>query len=410
MRILVVDDDPSIRKLHVRWATLLGFEVLEVGDGQTAWERLQQEEIHLVVTDWMMPNLSGIELCRKIRGAAFDHYIYVILCTAKTEKSELIEGMNAGADDFLSKPIAGDEFRVRLRAARRILDLQGGLEERNRQLAQANQELKAAYRLIEEDLKAAAWMQENLLPPKKLSADGVTCHWYFRPSTYVAGDIFNLFSLGNGKVGFYILDVSGHGVPAAMMSVTLSMFLTPEGTHASPLKSLNPETGQFEAQAPEVAVRDLNQRFQSKDDRYFTMIYGVLCTRTQVLRMVQAGHPGPILMKPCGSLTVLGSGGMPVGIWPEIDFDIIEVPFRPGDRLVMYSDGVSECANADGEQFGEDRLNACLRKDAVAPLDELLLGVETALETWRGDADYSDDVSVMALEFNPGAETGKETQ
>jgi sigma-B regulation protein RsbU (phosphoserine phosphatase) len=239
----------------------------------------------------MMPHLAGVDLCRRIRAARFSHYTYVILCTSKGANSDLVEGMDAGADDFLVKPISPEELRVKVRAGERVLNLEQGLADRNRELAATNSRLELAHQLIEDDLKAAAWMQERLLPPAELEAHGVRCEWRLQPSSYIAGDIFNFFALDEDQVGFYLLDVSGHGVPAAMLSVTLSMVLTPEGAHGSPLKRFNRVTGGFDVVPPDEVIRELNGPFQSKDDRYFTMVYGIFDTTTYRLRMAQAGHP-----------------------------------------------------------------------------------------------------------------------
>jgi sigma-B regulation protein RsbU (phosphoserine phosphatase) len=405
MKILLVDDDPVARTAHSMMLRKQGHEVLEAHDGEVAWHMVEQGNISFVVSDWLMPTLAGTELCRRIRAAQFDHYVYVILCTSKGEKSDLIEGMDAGADDFLVKPISREELRVKVRAGERVLKLEQGLEEKNRELAATNCRLQAAHIRIEEDLKAAAWMQENLLPPPHPTALGISCRWYFRPSSYIAGDIFNFFAVDDHQVGFYILDVTGHGVPAAMLSVTLSMVLTPDASQGTPLRKYDSATDSFAVAGPEEVIRELNRRFQSKDDRCFTMIYGLLDTRTSVLRLAQAGHPCPILITQEGDLQVLGSGGMPVGLWPDIEFDCIQVPFRRGDRLVLYSDGVSECLNADGDVFGEERLVAHLRDRAKQPLDLLLSGIEREMEAWRGGSDFSDDVSLLALEF-----TGEENR
>ncbi len=402
MKILLVEDDPAASRLYARLLSGFGHEVLSAGDGEDAWNLLQIHEISLVVTDWMMPNLSGLDLCRRIRSANLDHYVYVILCTAKSDKAELVEGMEAGADDFLSKPIAAAEFRVRIRAGERILTLERGLAERNRQLA-------TAYKLIEEDLQSAAWMQSNLLPARILSAEGIACRWYFRPSSYIAGDTLNFFPLGGGKVGFYVLDVSGHGVPAAMLSVTLSMVLAPAATFGSPLKRLNSATGEFEAMDPDEAIRELNRRFQTTDDRYFTMIYGVVDTGSRRLKLGQAGHPNPLLMTADGKVSVLGTGGMPVGLWPDIDFDLIDVSFGPGDRLFLYSDGVSECANSRDNMYGDDRVMKYFESSAGKPLDDVIGGLEPDLDAWRDGRDFRDDVSVMALEFTMSAELSDST-
>ncbi len=397
MKILLVEDDPAASRLYARLLAGIGHEAVLAEDGDAAWDLLRNSDISLVVTDWMMPNLSGPALCRKIRETDFGHYVYVILCTAKSDKADLVEGMEAGADDFLSKPITAGEFRVRIRAGERILALERGLAERNKELGDA-------YRLIEEDLKAAAWMQENLLPARVLSAEGVACRWRFRPCSYIAGDTLNVFPLGHGKVGFYVLDVSGHGVPAAMLSVTLSMVLAPTATFGSPLKRLNMETGEFEAMDPSQAIEELNRRFQTTDDQYFTMIYGVLDTRHRRLRMAQAGHPNPILLSADGTTSVLGTGGMPVGLWQDISFDLIDIPFEPGDRLFLYSDGVSECANPEDEMFGDERVLEYLSGSRGLTLDGVMGGLESTLDQWRGARDFRDDVSVMMLEFVGEAE------
>jgi phosphoserine phosphatase RsbU/P len=243
-------------------------------------------------------------------------------------------------------------------------------------------------------------MQQRLLPPSALQATGVRCEWRLEPSGYVAGDIFNFFVMDEHRIGFYLLDVSGHGVPAAMLSVTLSMMLTPEATDGSPLKHYDNTSGLFKVTSPGDVIRELNKRFQSKDDRYFTMVYGLLDTRTSTVGLAQAGHPGPILMKENGELYVLGTGGMPVGLWPNIDFDCFDTTVSHGDRLLLYSDGVTECVNIEEEAFGEDRLLSYLKRCRGQPLDVLLGGLLKELSSWRSAMKFVDDVSLLAIEVN----------
>jgi sigma-B regulation protein RsbU (phosphoserine phosphatase) len=280
-----------------------------------------------------------------------------------------------------------------------VLNLEQGLADKNRELAGINNRLQSAYQLIENDLKAASWMQERLLPSVSPQAHGVKCEWHLQPSNYIAGDIFNFFPVDDQQVGFYLLDVSGHGVPAAMLSVALSVVLTPDAIHGSPLKRYDRTTGVFEAVSPADAIVELNRRFQSKDDRYFTMIYGLLDTQASVLRVAQAGHPSPVLIKPGKGLQILGEGGMPVGLWPEIEFDSFEIPICCGDRLVLYSDGVTDCANQEGEVFGEQRLMAYLERAAGYPLAAIPAGLHKEISAWRGTADLGDDVSLLTIEM-----------
>ena len=400
MNILLVDDDPIARAIHSMLLRSFGHEVLEAADGELAWRLVEEKNISFVVSDWIMPNLAGVDLCRRIRAAEFDRYIYVILCTSKGAKSDLVEGMDAGADDFVVKPISAEELRVKVRAGERVLTLQQGLATKNRELAAANARLQSAHKLIEDDLKAAAWIQEQLLPSPALHALGVKCEWRFRPSSYIAGDIFNFFALDEKQVGFYLLDVSGHGVPAAMLSVTLSMVLTPDATHGSPLKSYDHSTGALKVSSPGDAIRELNRRFQSRDDRYFTMLYGILDTESGSLRLAQAGHPSPILLRQGIPPEMLGQGGMPVGLWPEIEFDCMELFVSPGDRLLLYSDGVTECMNPDGESFGEQRLLDYLESASERCLPEILRGLDSEMTQWGGATNYGDDVSLLAIEFS----------
>lgn len=402
-KILLVDDDPAARALPGLLLRKWGYEVLEAHDGAEALRILRDQRIGMVISDWMMPNLNGIELCRKIREQPPEHYIYLILCTARGEKSDLIEGMEAGADDFLVKPISKEELRVRVRAGDRVLDLERGLAERNRKLQQTNEQLEKAYARIEGDLKAAAWMQVNLLPPPSPSALSVASEWCFRPSCYVAGDTFNIFPIDDCWIGFYLLDVSGHGVPAAMLSVTLSMVLNPESAHANPFRRLNPRTGAYDMVPPPKLVEDLNRRFQTRDDHYFTMIYGQLHSRTGELVLTQAGHPNPIVIQNGNETRTLGEGGVPVGLWPNAEYEAISTRLYPGDRLVLYSDGITECATDRGELFGEKRLLDYLTALGTIPLREMVFGVEHAMEEWRGGPTFEDDVSLLALEFTAGS-------
>jgi len=168
--------------------------------------------------------------------------------------------MDAGADDFISKPIGSEELRVRVRAGERILSLQHGLTQKNHEPEGINNNLRAAHKLIEDDLKAAAWMQQNLLPPHALEAHGVRCEWRLEPSSYVAGDTFNLFAMNAHQVCLYLLDVSGHGVPAAMLSVTLSSLLIADASHGNPLRRYDREQGTFDPLSPGDAIRELNRR------------------------------------------------------------------------------------------------------------------------------------------------------
>lgn len=137
MKVLIADDDPVSRRLLQSYLQKWGYEVASAVNGADAWHLFGQEEFPVVITDWMMPELTGMELIRRIRAAARPHYVYAILLTSRSQKEDLVEGMEAGADDFVNKPFLAEELRVRLRAGERIVNLERALAEQNRALREA---------------------------------------------------------------------------------------------------------------------------------------------------------------------------------------------------------------------------------------------------------------------------------
>jgi two-component system cell cycle response regulator len=134
MRLLVADDDPVLRRILRAALTRAGHDVQEATDGRAAWGMLQAEPARLLITDWMMPEMDGPELIRHVRAAAFPGYTYIILLTARGGKKDIVSGLEAGADDYLSKPFNPDELRARVAIGERILDLEARLSDARDQL------------------------------------------------------------------------------------------------------------------------------------------------------------------------------------------------------------------------------------------------------------------------------------
>jgi sigma-B regulation protein RsbU (phosphoserine phosphatase) len=401
MQVLIVEDSPAV-KLYLE--TLLakwGYLALTASDGDEAWHIIQSQRIHLVISDWMMPKVSGLDLCARIRSARLPHYVYTMLVTSRADSCDLVQGMRAGADDFLTKPINPDELQVRLEAARRVLALEAELERRNDYLDGVNRKLEQAQRVVSRDLQAAAQLQRGLLP-EAMTVARVDLQSIFRPAAMVAGDIFGHFRIDGRRLAFFHIDVAGHGVPSAMLSFTLFKILTASAGEGSPVRYVDPDNPLCERyRSPAEVVAELNRRFMVEDDNtpYFTMVFGVVDTFSGALQMCQAGHPHPYRVSREGALESIGSGGFPVGLLPDAQFENIDIALHPGDRLFFYSDGVSECRSEAGEVYSTTQLQNHLRKGSRQALPEVLGGLTRSLRQWRGSEPFEDDISLLALEF-----------
>jgi phosphoserine phosphatase RsbU/P len=397
VRILVVDDEAPGRFLLNSALTNWGHEVVAVASGAAAWAASNESHFDLIISDWNMPGMDGLALCRLIRQTPQPFYRYLILCTGNNQKSDFIQGMEAGADDFVVKPIDFAELRVRIRAAERILTLQKELAGQNDSLKTLNQQLEGAYQGIQRDLQAAAAMQLRLLPKKIEAFKGITLDWLMIPSSFLAGDMLNYFMVDDRHLVFYLLDVSGHGVPAALLSVTLNRVLLPEP--GSPILPAGGGPGtQRRIASPAEVVADLNRRFQTEDDQYFTIVFGIFDTETKEVKFCTAGHPTPLHMDAQGTIRPAGPPGFPVGLWPSMDYDETTISLAKGDRLVIYSDGITECRSPDGAAYSEENLEKILRKKSSEATHCLVAGVQEDIKQWRRASEFTDDVSLLVLE------------
>lgn len=391
--VLIVEDSLVYRRLLSRMLAQWGYKVSEAENGLAALQILESQPVSLVISDWEMPEMDGLTLCREIRSRQIDHYIYVILLTGRENPDDLTLGFDAGADDFLSKPVEQSELRARLHAGARILSLEATLAARNARLSEA-------LRQIEQDLEVAARIQQSVLPAHQQCYRDYFSDWLFLPSAWVSGDIFNVFPLDN-HLGFYCVDVSGHGVGAAMMSLAVArQFL-----HGRAVERFL-FTDDDEVASPAEVVRILNGRFCSDEVEivsYFTMIYGVIDLDTGEGKLCQAGHPTPFIVSPDGEVRAIGSGGAPVGLMPDLSWTDVDFTLAAGERLCLFSDGITECENLAGEQFGPQRLQEALRHGATLGLNDLLAQFARHLIHWRSgenqeQSSMADDVSLLVIE------------
>lgn len=390
MRILVVEDERITRSSLVRQLERWGHEVDSAEDGEAGWNLFRAGGYDLVLTDWEMPRVSGLELIGRIRGVERPEYVYLIMLTSRSEKGDVVSGIEAGADDFLSKPFDREELRVRLLAGERVIRLE-------RRLTAQNGELQRASERMRRDLDAAARVQRALLPKKGIAASRVSTAFVYTPTDELAGDALGFHLVDDRYLVAYVVDVSGHGVPAALLAVTAMHAMSPTGDAVSALRDKRDG-----AHRPSRAVSDLNRRFSASDNdgRFLTMVLCVLDVERGTLRFARAGHPFPLILRRGEFIRLSNEGGMPLAIMEEAEYEDVEILLEPGDRIFLYSDGFAEQLDPSrSEQFGEDRLRAMLISMRDRSGAEIMSAAIEALAEWAGTRRFADDVSLVGIDW-----------
>lgn len=261
------------------------------------------------------------------------------------------------------------------------------------QLQKTNEEMRLA-------LESAAAVQMALLAHGFHGGKGIRIAWRLKACATLAGDILNAFWLDETHLGCYVLDVMGHGVPAALLSVTLSHFLSPRSRGPFMLGTEIEQEGAAEILSPAGVGERLNQGFplDLENSHFFTILYGILNTETKVFRYFNAGHPPMIHVPREGNPVVLPTAGFPVGVVDKPEYEDQTIQLQSGDRLFIHSDGMTEVLNQKDGQFGIDRPCDAIRSTMGVPLDESLNQILGHVGSWSAGEALRDDVSLLALE------------
>ncbi len=267
-------------------------------------------------------------------------------------------------------------------------------------LQRTKSELELANDRMQRDLQAAARVQQALLPSGTPGVHGANIAWRFNPCSELAGDFLNLYQLDKNLLGLYLLDVSGHGVAAALLSVTVSRMLS-ESSRQSVLFDAAAGPNDRSLLSPAGVAAKLNElfAFDPRTAQFFTLLYGLLDTDKRTFRYVSAGHPPPIRVPRQGKPTSLDSDGLPIGLISERAWVDRSEQLEVGDRVYLYTDGLVEAENADDVEFGIDRLTDLLASLRSQPLESGLDQVLQVVDDWTGPTPLEDDASILAVEI-----------
>jgi sigma-B regulation protein RsbU (phosphoserine phosphatase) len=413
--ILMAAETSADVEMLVQSFSAYGFKLTVVPDGKTALTQSLQLQPDLILLDVILPGIDGFETCLWLKEQVETRETPVMLMTAQSDTVSTIKGFSIGAVDYVTRPFQLEGIIARITTHLKIRNLQVLLEETIAHLQEEVAERKRAEEALQQsmqiaqqandrmskDLNAAARVQQALLPENLPAIPGISFAWKYRPCSELGGDSLNVFRLDSNHIGLYVLDVSGHGVSASLLSVTLSRVLIPRRDPSCLFIKTNgtPGTGILTSPA-EVATR-LNRMFPMSEDglQYFTLIYGVLDTREGVFRYICAGHPPPLYLAPNQKVVPCEIGSVPIGLFEDSQYDEGSIQLQPEGRLYLYSDGVLEAKNPAREIFGETRLHKIMESTQHVPLQTSVDSTVKAVLEWTGNNQVHDDLSILAVEF-----------
>ncbi len=411
-KILLAEDDEVSRRMCEKILRISGMSVDTAENGRIALEKFLKGDYSILITDWMMPEMDGTQLVQEIRSLPVRPFTYIIMLTAKSQTGDVVRGLEAGADDYLTKPFEKEELLARVRAGIRIRNLNHRLETANQELEEVNKDLALINQAIRKDLAAARRTQESLLPKVFPEVPGIEFAARLIPCAYVAGDIYNIFRLDETHIGFYQVDVSGHGVPAALFSASLSQLLTHDLHQHGLLKVPVSDPPYYRINPPARVVELLNEdNMFEKHGHYLTMLYAILNTEVGTVSFSRAGHNMPLIVHTDGSSEYIREGGgCPIGLTiPREPEEQETIQLMPGDSFVIYSDGINEAGikSGRGEEYGIERARDILTSKCIDPLveafDALIVNVEAFMSEAIGHKAgvFDDDVSIMGVRWKP---------
>jgi sigma-B regulation protein RsbU (phosphoserine phosphatase) len=400
LRVLVVDDSRAQRQVLARGLERGGYTVFEAESGLDGLDICRATHVDIILSDWMMPGMNGIEFCRAYRALGLDHYGYFILLTSKADKADVAAGLDVGADDFLTKPVSPAELGARLRAGVRVLTMEHELRDKNAAITSNLAELRRLYDGISRDLDEARRFQHSLLPDRYVHFGGTDVSMVLQACGHVGGDMVGYYARERDRLGIFALDVSGHGVSSALMTARLAGCLSASHPDHS-IAQRRRADGSYALKPPVQIAADLNRRMidELETDLYLTLLLIDLHLPTGRATMVQAGHPSPLLRRFGTEAEPLGKGGLPIGLFPDATFEAEHFTFAPGDSLLIYSDGFSESHTADGAFLGEDGWARTFDRFQFQTGPELLDDLVWEVTAAAGAGEITDDLSAVLIEY-----------
>lgn len=373
--LLLVDDEPAniqivnsiLKDIYQTVIATNGVKALELAN--------QDPPPDLILLDVKMPEMDGYEVCARLKSADHTRDIPVIFLTGQTEIDYETKGFEVGAVDYIHKPFSPAVVQARVRTH---LKLRG-----------ISEQLEMQLQTIQSEMDTARQIQLSILPREIPAIKGLDIAARYIPMTSVAGDFYDFIRIDDHRIGILVADVSGHGMPAALISSMLKI-------------ALDGQTGY--ALEPARVLAGLNRALCGKFQGHFvTAVYVVVDTKRQSLLYAGAGHPPLVTMDhSAGEARDFVENGLFLGTFPEATYTSIEIPFKAGDSGMLYTDGVLEMTDPSEQQFGLDRVKQFLQENQNLSVGQFVDALLDKLSQWSGLAsgrEPEDDITLLAFHF-----------
>lgn len=398
--VLVVDDDGVKRRDISVLLTRLGYTVSEAETVDHALRLCLEKPFEIVISRRWIGGECGLKFCRAFRKIPRDSYGYFIFMTPVLMLGDVKNGYISGADDFLEQPVSEAELQARLVAGSRISRMHWELTCKNFAIEETLHELQQLYDSIDLDLIEAKRLLHSHVKEREVQLGPTRISQVLRTAGRVGGDLVGFHPAGSDRVTIYSLDVSGHGVASALATARLAGLISSIVPQQDADK-VNDAIDGLDAIRPDLIAAQLNDIAlrEMEGTHYFTMALADVDMRDGKVRLTQAGHPYPLIQRADGRLDQLGDGGFPIGLIEEATFDVVEDQLFPGDRLILASDGVTECRDRLGDLLGEGgfhkMLDQLVQVRGIAFLEALVWNLSDRTEGGQ----FDDDISAISLEL-----------
>ncbi len=386
-RILIVDDNEFNRDLLARHLERQGHVVCVAGDGREAFDILEKAPFDIVLLDVMMPGMNGFQFLEVLKADSKLRELSVIVISALEDSASIAHCIEMGAEDYLLREFDPIILRARI----------DNLLEKKEYKKQND---LVMHRLMDTQTKLAAELRDaatyvRSLLPKRLRWNHVAADWAFTPSLSLGGDCFYYHRIDDNRLSLFLIDVSGHGIEAALLSVTIM----------NVLRSLSLGNADFGSPASVLDRLNRSFRIEEQNNMFFTIWYGVYDASTRTLCYASGGAPPAIFIGPDGKTTELSGHGCIIGVDETATYEESSVTILPGSHMYLFSDGIFEVRKSDStllewQEFMDILLvhhhECALAPSCLSPINRIV----EAVRAITGQENFDDDVSIMEFAFN----------